>query len=308
MVAASVDVASRLRTALASVLLGRPDAVELTVAAVLAGGHVLVEDVPGVGKTLLGKALAAAVGGSFGRIQGTADLLPSDVTGVSVYEERSGTWVFRAGPVFHHVVLVDELNRATPRAQSALLEAMAEGQVSVDGAARPLLRPFVVLATQNPGGPGTFPLVEGQLDRFAVSVSRGLPPRPAARALLSGDGGVAALELLHGVTDPDGLAEAQQDAASVHVAAPVLDYLLDVIDAIRSVHGGTRPSPRASQALLAVTRSLACLDARSFATPEDVQRAAPAVLAHRVSSSGAGFDAARGDIARLLRTVPVPVG
>jgi MoxR-like ATPase len=305
---AAIAVAGRLHAALASVVLGGPDALELTVAAAIAGGHVLVEDVPGVGKTLLGKALAAAVGGTFGRVQGTADLLPTDVTGVSVYQEGTGTWLFRPGPVFHHVVLVDELNRATPRAQSALLEAMAEGQVTVDGAARPLPRPFVVLATQNPGGPGTFPLVEGQLDRFAVSVSLGLPPRDAERALLAGDGGVPALEHLAAVTTPAGLAAARDGVAAVHVAAPVVDYLLDVVGAVRAVHGGTRPSPRASQALLGVAQALACLDGRAYTTPEDVQRAAPAVLAHRVAGGPGALDAARAEIERLVTTVAVPVG
>jgi MoxR-like ATPase len=305
--AAPAEVAGRLHQALASVVLGRPDALALTVAGVLAGGHVLVEDVPGVGKTLLGKALATAVGGTFGRIQGTADLLPTDVTGVSVHEDRAGRWVFHPGPVFHHVVLVDELNRATPRAQSALLEAMAEGQVTVDGVARALPRPFVVLATQNPGGPGTYPLVDGQLDRFSVSVSLGLPPREAERRLLAGDGGLAALDTLRAVTTPEGLAAAVSATAGVHVGPPVLDYVLDVVGAVRAVHGGTRPSPRASQALVAVTRALAVLAGRTYTTPADVQAAAPAVLAHRLGL-GAGLEAARAEVQRLVATVAVPVG
>ncbi len=165
----------------ASVLLGSREPIVLAVDAFLAGGHVLFEDVPGVGKTLLAKALARSIGGTFGRVQGTPDLLPSDLTGISYLDEDRRSWVFRPGPLFHNVVLVDEINRATPRTQSALLEAMAEGQVTVDGTTHQLPDPFLVLATQNPqvDDPGTFPLVAGQRDRFAVSVSLGLPGRAA---------------------------------------------------------------------------------------------------------------------------------
>src|SRR3954447_24413875 len=198
----SVSPATALIQQVTGVVLGDPGPMHLAVAAFLAGGHVLLEDIPGVGKTLLAKALARSVGGSFGRIQGTPDVLPSDLTGVSVYDDSTRSWVFHPGPLFHHVVLVDELNRATPRTQSALLEAMAEGQVTVDGTARPLPQPFLVVATQNPVGDlGTFPMVAGQRDRFSVSLSLGLPGRAAELQLIGGSGGEPALDRLAPIAD-----------------------------------------------------------------------------------------------------------
>lgn len=280
--------ARRLHETVGSVLLGKSDAVALAVATVLAGGHLLVEDVPGVGKTLLAKALARATGASFGRVQGTADLLPSDLTGVTVFDQSTGRWDFRPGPLFHHVVLVDEINRATPRAQSALLEAMAEGQVTVDGVTHGLPEPFVVLATQNPlGDAGTFPLGDGQRDRFAVTLPLGLPDRATERALLLGVGGEGELDRLAPVTSPAELLAARDEVATIHVAAPVADYVLDLAASTRShpeVLLGA--SPRATLVLLRVARGLAALAGRGFVTPDDVQTAAPAVLHHRITTHG----------------------
>lgn len=294
------------------VLLGKGEQVRLVVAALLARGHVLIEDAPGVGKTLLAKAVARSIGGTVGRVQGTADLLPADITGVTIFDQERRDWDFRPGPLFNHVLLVDEINRATPRAQSALLEAMAEGHVTVDGSQHDLPETFLVLATQNPfGDAGTFPLIAGEYDRFAVSVSLGLPDREVERALLRGDGGLAALDSLAAVTEPSGLALCQREVTSLHVASAVEDYVLDIAEATRTgVFGSTGDrgiSPRATQALLAVAKGYAATAGRSYVTPDDVQGVANAVLAHRMQGdSTAGLSAASAAIAEMLMSVAVP--
>lgn len=294
--------------AVTSVVLGHDETVALAVAAFLAGGHLLVEDSPGVGKTLLGKTLARTVGGSFGRVQATADLLPSDITGVSVYDPDRRTWTFRAGPVFNNVVLVDELNRATPRAQSALLEAMAEGHVTVDGTTHPLPRPFFVVATQNPRGDhGTFPLVAGQRDRFAACVHLGVPPPEVERALLRGHGGDAGLDLLGAVATSAAWVAAQQEVAAVHVDDTVVDYVVELAATMRTHPAGDPElSPRASLTLQRVAQATALLGGRSFLLPDDVKGVAPAVLGHRLADATGDARRAGERVAAVLGAVPVP--
>jgi MoxR-like ATPase len=306
----SAAVGRALEANVARVVLDAGDAGRLAVATVLAGGHLLLEDRPGVGKTLLAKALARSVGASFARVQGTADLLPSDLTGVSVFDPATRAWQFHPGPLFAQVVLVDEVNRATPRAQSALLEAMAEGQVTVDGHTRALARPFIVLATQNPAEEaGTFPLGDGQRDRFAAVVSLGLPGRAAERALLAGQGGERELGLLGPVASPDELVAAGEGLDAVHAEPVVVDYVLDVVEASRRhpkvVLGA---SPRAGLMLLRVARALAVLADRGYVLPDDVKAAAPPVLGHRLGLAGGRADltAGRAVVAELLASVRAP--
>lgn len=303
--------ATALQANLATVIRGKSDALRLASVAVLSGGHVLLEDVPGVGKTLLAKAIARSIHGTFRRVQGTPDLLPADVTGVSVLDQTDGTWRFRPGPLFANVVLVDEINRATPRTQSALLEAMEEGQVSADGATRRLPDPFVVIATQNPEEhAGTFPLVEGQRDRFAIALAIGLPDRDAEREILTGTGGGDALDSLRPVAEADDLRRATAALRDVHVAPALLDYVLDLVAATRE-HDGVAlgASPRASVSMLRTAQAHAVAAGRTFATPDDVKAVAVAALAHRIIPSG-GPNLARGRaiVDAIVRRIPPPRG
>jgi MoxR-like ATPase len=307
----ATEVAFALQANLEQVIRGKRDALRLATVAALSGGHVLLEDVPGVGKTLLAKAIAKSIHGSFRRIQGTPDLLPADLTGVSVLDQTDATWRFRPGPLFANVVLVDEINRATPRTQSALLEAMEEGQVSADGATRKLPDPFVVIATQNPHEhAGTFPLVEGQRDRFAIAIELGLPDRDAEREILTGSGGNGALDELQPVTDAEQLRRASIAVGSVHVAPLLVEYLLDIVAATRA-HDGVSlgASPRASVSALRTAQAHAVADGRRFVTPDDIKAVAPAALAHRLILSG-GPDLTRGRavIDAILRRLPPPRG
>jgi MoxR-like ATPase len=304
------ETARALVDQLDEVVLGARPAIELAVAAFVAGGHVLIEDAPGVGKTLLAKALAAGIGGSFGRIQGTPDLLPSDVTGISLFEEHDRTWRFQPGPLFHQVVLVDELNRATPRTQSALLEAMAEEQVSVDGTTHPLSQPFFVIATQNPQDDvGTFPLVSGQRDRFMVSLSLGHPGRDAERHLVAGRGGQHALAHLAAVAPATTWQELRGELdRRVHLHETVADYALDIVDAVRSrLDTAAGLSTRAAMAFLRAARAYALVAGRDHVAPDDVQRVAAPVLAHRVvDATNDHLPTARSWIAEVVHHVPTP--
>jgi len=303
--------AEELREAAATVLRGKPEVVHLALVALLSGGHLLIEDVPGLGKTLLAKTLARLVGGTFRRVQATPDLLPSELTGVSVFHLAGNEWEFRPGPLFANVVLVDELNRATPRTQSALLEAMEEHQVTVDGATRPLPVPFFVVATQNPvETAGVFPLVEGQLDRFTVVTAIGPPDPVTERDLVLGAGGTPALATLAPVTDPSGLGALQAAVRDVHLSPAAADYLVAVVGATRShptVAIGA--SPRASLALAQAARAHALLAGRDHVTPDDVQRLARPVLAHRLVGRDPRpvFDP-DAVLTEVLARVPVPRG
>ena len=303
------QVSADLFTNLTTVIRGKAPQLRLTVAVLLSGGHLLLEDVPGVGKTMLAKTLARSIAGTFRRIQGTPDLLPADLTGVSVYKRSTETWEFRPGPLFANVVLVDEINRTTPRTQSALLEAMEEHQVSVDGATRVLPDPFFVIATQNPyEHAGTFPLVEGQRDRFAAVLEMGLPPRAAEKELLNGVGGTDALDQLRPVTNQDSLAAAIHAVDQVHAGPPVVEYILDIVEASRThddvALGG---SPRASLSMQRLAKSWAVVAGRDYVTADDVQAVAESALAHRlILPGGADLKAARRIMADIVAGVAVP--
>jgi MoxR-like ATPase len=305
------DVAATLVRNVERIMKGTPQAVQLAVVTLLAGGHLLIEDLPGQGKTTLAKALATSIGGAFRRVQGTADLLPSELTGVAVFEPGPGTWTFRPGPLFANVVLIDELNRATPRTQSALLEAMAEQQVSVDGKTYRLPDPFVVIATQNPfDHAGTFPLVEGQRDRFMMVLEIGHPGPVAERELLLGRGGQRDLADLTAVIDLEQLRAVQQQVRAIQMVESVADYIV-AIGAKTRAHPDVRlgQSPRGSQALVQASRAHAAMLGRYFVTPDDVQAMAAPVLTHRlILRSGQDLAAARAVVAEVLASVPVPRG
>ncbi len=269
---------------ISTIIVGKRTQIEDCVACLLAAGHLLIEDVPGVGKTTLAHALAVSLGLRFSRTQFTADLMPSDLIGVSVYERQREAFVFHPGPVFAQVLLADEINRAGPKTQSALLEAMEEQQVSVDGATRPLPRPFFVIATQNPIDQlGTYPLPEWQLDRFLMCITLGYPDRASERELLTGADRREAIVRLQPVMTPEELIAAQQAVQDVHASDALLDYLQDLIGATRSgawfVEG---LSPRAGIAVLRAARARALLGRRDYVAPDDIQAVLPQTIAHRL--------------------------
>ena len=304
-------VAAALREAVGNTVRGKSAAVDLALATLLGGGHLLVEDLPGTGKTLLAKSIAAATGGSFGRVQCTPDLLPTDITGTSVFRKDRGDWQFRPGPVFANVVLVDEINRASPRTQAALLEPMEERQVTVDATTWSLPEPFFCIATQNPFGQvGTFPLPESQLDRFAVSMSIGLPDRTAEREIVTGTGGVQVLPSVHAVTSPQELAAAIAATSTTHCDDKVVEYVLDLAAATRDDPRLTQGmSPRASTGLLHLARGHAVVSGRDYVTPDDVQAVLVGAGAHRVAVAGrVDTIAAREVLTWMLTQVPVPRG
>jgi len=301
------DLARALHANLGRVVLGTPVAVTVAVVAALSGGHLLIEDVPGVGKTVLARTLAVSLGAELSRVQGHPDLLPTDVTGVSVYNQDNRSWEFRAGPVFAHIVLLDELNRTPPRTQSALLEAMEEQQVTVDGDSWPLPSPHLVLATQNPIGQlGTFPLVESQLDRFALCTPLGYPDAATETQLALRAGGRAALADLQAVCSVDTWSRAIAATRAIHVATPVAEYAVALCRATRQappVRLGA--SPRASITLVRSAQAHALLYGREYVSPVDVQAMAVASLAHRLVTDG-DSQAGAAVVTEVLRTTPAP--
>lgn len=299
---------SRLERCLSSVnqvLLGKEKQVRLAVCCLLARGHLLLEDLPGMGKTTLSHALARTMGLGFQRVQFTADLLPGDILGTSVYDRGSGGFVFHPGPIFAELLLADEINRATPKTQSALLEAMEEGQVTVEGSTRPLPEPFFVIATQNPASQGgTFALPESQLDRFLMRLSLGYPTRAAEKALLLGTARRDLLPRLEPVLDRAGLAEMQAVIGQVRVSDALADYVLRLADATRREAAfACGLSPRGSLALLGAARAWAFMVGREYVIPEDVQAVLPAVVGHRLVASGERMDQA-SLVRWLLAEVP----
>ena len=298
----------RLLNQLNTVIVGKNAQVSDCVACLLAGGHLLIEDVPGVGKTTLAHALSRSFGLEFARVQFTADLMPSDLVGVSVYERGREGFVFHPGPVFAQVLLADEINRASPKTQSALLEAMEEKQVTVEGETRALPEPFFVIATQNPHDQlGTYALPESQLDRFLMRISLGYPERVAERELLSGNGRRDMLEQLPAVLNAEDLAALQQAVGRVHVAEPLLDYVQDLVAATRNGRWFLQGlSPRAGIALMRAARAQALISGRDYVAPDDVQAILPQCVAHRmipVSDAGRG---AVEQVRAMIDAVPLP--
>jgi MoxR-like ATPase len=294
-----------------TIIVGKSLQIRQSLTCLLAGGHLLIEDAPGVGKTTMAHAIALSLGMPFRRIQFTSDLLPSDVIGVSVYERNTGQFVFHPGPIFTEVLLADEINRASPKTQSALLEAMEENQVSVDGTSRPLPEPFFVIATQNPlHQVGTFPLPESQLDRFLMCISLGYPDRAAERSLLAGEARRDMLKNLTAAAKPADLTEAQQKVKNVYVSGALLDYVQSLIAHTRaSGKYAEGLSPRGGLAVLAAARAWAWLDGREHVIPEDVQNIMPCVAAHRLHATSRESGRAlhgRELVTQLIAAVPVP--
>jgi len=306
------DAAERIVKNVAQVIVGKDEVIELCLVALLCEGHILLEDVPGIGKTTLGKALARSVGCTFRRIQFTPDLLPSDVTGILYFNQKAQEFEFRPGPIMSQVVLADEINRATPRTQSALLEAMQERQVTVDVETMPLPRPFMVLATQNPIElEGTFPLPEAQVDRFLMRVALGYPSKEDEDAILLRYEHSDPLDTLEPVIDADALLRLQEQVRRVLVEDSVRGYVVDVVRATRN-HDAVElgVSPRGTLALYRTTQALAALRGRTFVIPDDVKYLAPPVLTHRIIISPQTRLRGRRPeevAAEIVDSVPVPV-
>jgi MoxR-like ATPase len=305
----------QLQKAIESVVRGKPEAVKLALVCLLAEGHLLIEDVPGVGKTTLAHSLARVFDCTFRRIQFTSDLLPSDILGVSVFNQAGQSFDFRRGPIFAHIVLADELNRTTPKTQSALLEAMSEGKVSVDNHTYPLPRPFMVVATQNPiEHHGTYPLPESQLDRFLLRIKMGYPENDAEKEILRRKGRLPDLETLQPVMQAEDILEAQYLANGVRVDESLLDYIMAIVDATRrSEFLLIGASPRGSLALRRAAQALAYFEGRDYCIPDDIKRLVLPVLAHRVivsskySSPHNRSEEAEAILGEILESIEVPL-
>ena len=299
---------TRLKSQISTIIVGKAAQVDDAIACLLAGGHLLIEDVPGVGKTTLAHVLAVSLGLKFARVQFTADLMPSDLVGVSVYERARETFVFHPGPVFAQVLLADEINRAGPKTQSALLEAMEEQQVSVDGETRLLPQPFFVIATQNPGDQlGTYALPESQLDRFLMCITLGYPDAKSERELLAGMDRREALARLQPVMTPVELIDIMSAVRRVHASDPLLDYLQALIAATRSGQWFVEGlSPRAGIGVLRLARARALIAQRDFVSPDDVQAILPQAVAHRLMPVPGAGRGRREQVRAMIESVPLP--
>ncbi len=305
----SAELIESLSANIRSAVVVEPEKLQFILAALIARGHLLLEDVPGIGKTLVAKALAKSLAADFKRVQCTPDLLPSDITGSSLYDQQRQEFVFVPGPLFAHIVLVDEINRATPRTQSSLLEALAEGQVTCDGVTRALAQPFFVIATQNPvETAGTFPLPEAQLDRFLFSLNLGYPDPEDELLILEREEHADPLESLQPVLSLDNILQLQAAALRVEVARPVKEYIVRLVGATRG-----HPEvilgviPRGGVAVQRAAQAIALLHGRDFVIPDDVKAVAPAVMAHRLMTRTRGLEAGRVVVTALLDQIEVPV-
>mgnify|MGYP000019106752 CR=1 FL=1 len=299
----------KIINSLSHYLHGKTKALKLSIIALLADGHLLIEDLPGIGKTTLAIALARCFGLDFARIQATSDLLPSDITGVSIYNKNTGEFEFHKGPIFNNIVLVDEINRATPKTQSALLEAMGEKQVTVEGRTYKLPQPFFVIATQNPIELyGTFPLPEAQLDRFIMKISIGYPPRSAEREILKGGSKREELHEIKTLLSKDDLIFIQKEVKEVYLSDKIADYILDIIEATRNnkyLYAGL--STRGALAMVATAKANAYLNKRDYVIPEDIKELAEFVITHRVIFKEE-YEGNKGEIIKsLVESIKTPV-
>jgi MoxR-like ATPase len=301
------NITNKIVTATSQVILGKDHQIRLSLACILARGHLLIEDLPGMGKTTLAHTLAQVLGLDFRRVQFTSDLLPADILGISVYDRNTAMFKFHPGPVFTNVLLADEVNRATPKTQSALLEVMEEGQVTLEGETRKLPEPFFVIATQNPTHHiGTFPLPESQLDRFLMRIQLGYPDANSERNLLKHNGGRSGINQLEPCIDAAGLLQLQEAVNNIHISDAILDYLQALLAYTRSSSRyAAGLSPRAGLALKQCAQAWAMMQGRDFALPEDVQAVLPGVAGHRLQSA-AGVEATHDAVTELLKAVALP--